>query len=566
MTAEFFESDGHTRSDSSTDAGRPPSLLDATCDGYVYDLAALSPTDATAWGIEGYDGQLQDFSPDYWDAVAERTREMLADVDALNDGTDDSDDEDDFDKVDHITAAILNERLGLEVDLHHRGEYLRLLNNIDSPVQTIRDSLTLMPSETADEIDNLRSRMSRIPRALEGYRESLTEAAGQGYVAPHRQIDAVIDECEALAKSESLLETLGVDPDGREVEDAKEAFSQLADWLSTDLAPQASHEDAVGRERYELFSHYFVGDQVNLDEAYHWGLQRLQEIVAEQESIAHELYGKDCTVRAAYRKLNAEERYTIHGTDALQEWMQQVADDTMAAVNGTEFAVPEQIREIKARIDPAGTGGIFYTPPSDGFVRPGQMWWSIPAGQETFHTWQELTTIFHEGVPGHHLQLGQAMTEPDLNLWRRVACWNSGHGEGWALYAESLMNDLGYFEDLGNRMGYLDSQRLRAARVVLDIGVHLHKKVPECTGLWDSSYARSFLRENSAMDEANLYFEVERYLGWPGQAPSYALGQKLWRDTRDEALAQGQTPLEFHTRALSLGSVPMSILRSEVLD
>ncbi|TNL96889.1 DUF885 domain-containing protein [Corynebacterium tapiri] len=547
------------------EAGRLPSLLDATCEGYVHDMAKLSPTSATAWGIEGYDGELEDFSVDYWDSLAERSREMIADVDALNDGTDDCDDEDDFDEVDHVTAAVLLDRLGLEVDLHHRGEYLRLLNNIASPVQTIRDSLTLLPSDTAEQKDALRSRLSKVPAALAGYRESLTEAASQGQVAPHRQIDAVIDQCETLADTGSLLEDLGVDPEGTEVEKAKEAFASLADWLSTDLASHAPHEDAVGRSRYELLSQYWVGDAVDLDEAYEWGLERLRTIIAEQEAIAHELYGQDCSVRSAYRKLNQEERYTLNGTDELREWMQGVADETIAKLNGTEFDIPEPIQEIRARIDPAGSGGIFYTPPADGFSRPGQMWWSVPPGQTTFHTWQELTTVFHESVPGHHLQLGQAMCEPDLNLWRRVACWNSGHGEGWALYAESLMDELGYFSDLGNRMGYLDSQRLRAARVVLDIGVHLQKKVPEGTGIWDGSYAKSFLRENTAMDEANLAFELDRYLGWPGQAPSYALGQRLWESTREEALAQGMTARQFHAQALSLGSVPMSVLRAEVL-
>ncbi|AKK10098.1 DUF885 domain-containing protein [Corynebacterium uterequi] len=565
MSSEFSASDGPAVQPEPTEGGRAPSLIDATCEGFVYDLAALTPSSATAWGIEGYDDQLEDFSPAYFDAVAERIRDMIADVDALNDGTDDSDDEDDFDEVDHVTAAILLDRLGVEVDLHHRGEFLGQLNNLSSPVQTIRDTLVQMPKDTPEQRDNLRRRLSLVATSLAGYRESLLQAASHGRIAAHRQIDVVIDQCETLAAAGSLLEDLGLDPDSNEVESAKAAFAEFADWLSTELAGNAPHDDAVGRERYELFSHYFVGDQVDLDEAYEWGLEHLRDIVEQQEHIAAELYGPDCGVRAAYRKLNSEERYTIHGTDALVEWMQATADSTIEALGATEFHIPEQLRSLRARIDPAGTGGIFYTPPTDGFTRPGQMWWSVPAGQDVFHTWQELTTVFHEGVPGHHLQLGQAMLEPDLNLWRRLACWNSGHGEGWALYAESLMDELGYFDDPGMRMGYLDSQRLRAARVVLDIGVHLGKKVPEGNGVWDGSYAKSFLRDNSAMDEANLAFEIDRYLGWPGQAPSYALGQRLWRETRDAALAQGQTAREFHAKALSLGSVPMSILRSEVL-
>lgn len=268
------------------------------------------------------------------------------------------------------------------------------------------------------------------------------------------------------------------------------------------------------------------------------------------------------------RNLNQEERYVLEGTDALVEWMQGTAEKVIKDLDGTEFDIPEQIRDIECCIDPAGTGGIFYTPPSDDFSRPGRMWWSVPAGQERFHTWQELTTVHHEGVPGHHLQLGSALVQDDLNLWRRAVTWNSGHGEGWALYAEALMAELGYMEDPGFRMGLLDAQRFRAARVVVDIGLHLGKKLPDCSnsGKWDKAHVKTFMRENTAMDDANLNFEVNRYLGWPGQAPSYALGERLWQQTRQEAVEQGMSVRDFHSEALALGSVPMSILRQTILN
>ncbi|MGD7002311.1 DUF885 domain-containing protein [Corynebacterium halotolerans] len=546
---------------------RSPSLLDASCEVFVHDMAALSPTDATAWGIPGFEGELEDFSPEHWESVAERCREMVADIDAFDDSTDDSDDEDDFDEVDHVTAAVLRDRLCLIADKHHRGEYLRLLNNIESPVQTIRDTFLLMPSDTDEERDAIRTRLGKVANSLEGYRESLAESAAHGKVASHRQVDEVISQCEDLADSGSMLEGLGVDPRDAEVAAAKRAFGEMADWLGEQLAPHASHEDAVGRERYEMFSHEFVGDVVDLDEAYCWGLEQVRDIAAQQQGIATQLYGEGTSVKQAYRNLNHEERYRIEGVDALQQWMQETADKAIAELDGKHFTIPEEVRTIEAKIDPSGTGGIFYTPPSDDFVRPGRMWWSVPEGQTVFHTWQELTTVFHESVPGHHLQLGQTLAEgDDLNLWRRVACWNSGHGEGWALYAESLMAELGYHEDPGTRMGLLDARRLRAARVVLDIGLHLGKKNPEGTGVWDYSYAKSFLRENTAMDEANLQFELLRYLGWPGQAPSYAIGERLWHQLRHDAQAQGMSTREFHEQALSYGSIPMSILREELLD
>ncbi|MDY3126699.1 MAG: DUF885 domain-containing protein [Corynebacterium sp.] len=545
---------------------RQPSLLDASCDNFLADMAELSPTEATAWGIDGLDGELQDFSPEYYEAIADRTRDMVADLDALDDSTDESDDDDDFDDVDYVTAAVLRDRLCLDLDLHHAHEDIRQLNNISSPVQIIRDTLLLMPHETEEQRDALRSRLDKIEGALQGHRKSLLEAASHGMVPPTRQINEVIGQCNALADTKSMLDQLGLDEDTPEIEKAKVAFEDFSAWLSSELQTHSVNEDAVGRERYTRFSRLFIGDSVDLDEAYEWGLSHLRDIAAEQEKLAEDLYGSGTTVRAAVRKLNDDERYQLHGTDELLEWMQQAADRVITELNGDYFDIPEEIQTIECRIDPAGTGGFFYTPPSDDLSRPGRMWWSVPAGQETFHTWQELTTVHHEGAPGHHLQIGTTLLQPELNSWRRNACWTSGHGEGWALYAESLMAELGYMDDPGYRMGLLDSQRFRAARVVVDIGLHLGKKMPDGSGVWDKAHMKSFMRENSAMDDANLAFEVARYLGWPGQAPSYAIGERLWLKTREQAIEQGMTKREFHTKALALGSIPMSILRENILD
>ena len=538
---------------------RTQSLLDSSCDDYIYSLAELIPTAATDWGIPGMEGELQDFSPEYFSAVADRARELLADVDALEDETDADDDADDFDDVDRVTAKVLRDRLRLKLDLHHDYEDMGNLNNIDSPVQDIRMAFQNMP---ADE-DAMRSRLSKVPAALAGYQQSLSEAAVQGRVAPIRQIEEVKKQCDELAEPGSLLETC-LAPEA-EIEAAKAAFGSMRQWLSENLAPHAPKEDACGLERYERFSKLFVGFDIDFEEAYNWGLDSLQEIVEKQQKVAEELYGEGTSVERALENLEEDPRYQLHGTAELKKWMQKTANQAIAQLNGTEFEIPEEMATIQCLIDPAGTGGIYYTAPTDDFSRPGRMWWAVPEGQETFHTWQEKTTVFHEGVPGHHMQLGTQIASDTLNAWRRLACWNSGHGEGWALYAESLMEELGYLDDPGYVMGYLDSQRLRAARVVLDIGVHLGLATPE-GGRWDASYARTFLQDNTAMADANVRFELNRYLGWPGQAPSYALGQRAWCELRHDVTATGVTPQEFHSRALALGSIPMNILREEMIE
>jgi uncharacterized protein (DUF885 family) len=201
------------------------------------------------------------------------------------------------------------------------------------------------------------------------------------------------------------------------------------------------------------------------------------------------------------------------------------------------------------------------------------MWWSVPEGVEDFSTWKETTTVFHEGVPGHHLQVAQAVYRREvLNRWQRLLCWVSGHGEGWALYAERLMADLGFLEDPGDRLGMLDAQAFRAARVVVDIGVHLELDVPGqlvtedglAAGAWTPESAYTFLRRHTRLPEENLRFELDRYLGWPGQAPSYKIGERIWLAARDEVRHRKKDAFdlrEFHRAALDLGALGLDPLR-----
>ncbi|HCX85882.1 MAG TPA: DUF885 domain-containing protein, partial [Micrococcales bacterium] len=266
------------------------------------------------------------------------------------------------------------------------------------------------------------------------------------------------------------------------------------------------------------------------------------------------------------KALDADPERTLHGKDALREWMQGVADEAIAELGKTHFDIPEPVGTIEAMIAPSSTGGIYYTGPTDDFSRPGRMWWSVPEGVTEFATWQEKTTVYHEGVPGHHLQIGQTTYRSALlNKWRRLACWVSGHGEGWALYAERLMADLGFLDDPADRLGMLDGQRMRAARVVLDIGVHLGKPAPAELGggTWDADKAKEFLFANVNMGEGFVLFELDRYLGWPGQAPAYKVGQRLWENIRDETRAREGADFDlkaFHRRALDVGSVGLDVL------
>ena len=555
---------------------RPATAVDVVADRYVARLAELSPEFAVYNGLPGRRGELDDYSPEGLTALSDLARSTLHELDSAVPADD----------VDRVTVAAMRERLGTSLDLAEAGENLRNLNNIESPVQGLRDLFDNLPTGTREDWEDFASALRAVPRALGQYAESLRLARSRGDVAARRQVEAALSQARDQAGERTSSYTALIDraatadgapvpePLAEELRDAaataREGYARIADVLTGEILPEAGAVDAVGRERYERFSREFLGAVVDLDETYEWGRERLAAIDAEQRAIAERLYGPGVSVREALDRLNADPARTVHGTRALQAWMQATSDAAMSALDGVHFDIPGPLRTLECHIAPSSTGGIYYTGPSDDFSRPGRMWWSVPAGTEDFATWQERTTVFHEGVPGHHLQVGmQTHLRGELNSWRRLACWVSGHGEGWALYAERLMADLGFQDDPGDRMGMLDSQRLRAARVVLDIGVHLGKRrPPELAGLpgvgegaWDAGSAWAFLRHNVAMEESFLRFELDRYLGLPGQAPSYAVGQRLWEEARDRALAGGTGLKDFHTRALRLGSVGLDVLR-----
>lgn len=550
---------------------RPTTAIDAIADAYTQQLAQLDPIGATYMGISGHDHQMPDLSPDGHAAIADLSRATLAQLDVTPAA----------DNTDEVTLAAMRDRLGLAVETYEADEWLCDLNVIASPLQGLRDVLDLMPTATTDDWANIASRLRLMPESIRGYITSLREGARRGLVPAQLQVSEGIKQASELADPASsffVTFAAGAQPEGAPVSGglandltvaagrAAAAYGELVTFLTDELAALAPTDDAVGRDRYALHSRGFVGAEVDLDETYAWGLDELERMATEQQQIIEQIAGPGATMADAVRVLDADPALTLTGTDALREWMQTTADAAIAALDGVHFDIPAELRTIECMIAPTETGGIYYTGPNEDFTRPGRMWWSVPPGVTTFSTWREKTTVYHEGVPGHHLQVAQAVLVRDqLNSWRRLVSWSSGHGEGWALYAERLMAEFGFMDNLGDRLGLVDGQRMRAARVVVDIGVHCRMPAPERWGggIWNAEKAWELLKANVNLDEAFLRFELNRYLGWPGQAPSYKIGQRLWEKARADAQAKAGASFDlkaWHTKALNLGSVPLAIL------
>lgn len=551
---------------------RQTTQIDQIAEAWVDKMAELSPSFATYIGKTGNEDKLDDASPEANEVFATETKKVLAQLDAAKP----------VDKVDEVTLDAMRRSLGLDLELHDAGLWKRDLNVIASPAQGIREIFDLSPTATEGDWKNLATRLNSVPEAVEGYIRSLREGIAAKDTPARRQVEWVLRDAKELASKDSFFNKFAAGAKAGDAElgaalkdevvkagqHAAEGYAKLVEFLGSELLPVAGEVDAIGRERYKLLSRKFVGSEIDLDETYEWGKEELARVTAEQNAVANEIKA-GASVQEAIEVLNNDAARKLHGTKALQEWMQNLSDTAIAKLNGTHFDIAEPILKLECMIAPSNSGAIYYTGPTDDFSRPGRMWWSVPAGVEEFDTWRETTTVYHEGVPGHHLQVAQAVyNRAELNSWRRLASWTSGHGEGWALYAERLMADLGFLDDPGDRLGMLDGQRMRAARVVLDLGVHLGKDRLDGNGKWDFEYALDFMGKNVNMSPEFVNFEVHRYFGWPGQAPSYKIGQRIWEQTRDEYAAKRGADFDikkFHHEALNLGGLALDTLRFALL-
>ena len=549
--------------------------VDQIANEYFEKVLDLNPVHATELGRKGVETLYPDYSPAGEKAYARLAKKTLKKVDNVLP----------IDDVDLVTLDALQERLSLYRKQYKAGFGGWQLNNIASVPQEVRSVFDLMKRNTQQDWEHIIGRMHRVTEALEGYIQTLEAAREEGKVAPRRQVDIVIEQTAAYYAPGGFFDELAAevaeavpslkDEAAAGAEAAKEGYRRLNSYLVEKLLPVAPSRDAVGRKAYSLHSRSFLGTTIDLDETYAWGVKELESIIARQREVAEEIE-PGASIERAKQLLDEDSARQLHGTDELKAWMQKLADAAVENLADTHFEIGGPMRRIECCIAPTNEGGIYYTGPSPDFSRPGRMWWSVPEGEDTFTTWRETSTVYHEGVPGHHLQIAIATAlKGTMNSWRTNMLWVSGHGEGWALYAERLMEELGYLKDPGDRMGMLNAQRMRAARVVFDIGVHCEMPIPdewaeqlgvEPGTIWTSELGYEFLKLNLDESEGHLRFEFLRYLGWPGQAPSYKIGERLWLELRDQALRRGDDMRAFHTRALLLGSVGLDTLRRALTD
>jgi len=534
-------------------------------DGYLDALAGWEPKAAQTLGR--YAPVIGDLSPEAFDARAELAARTAAALGTVTPAT----------GADRMLHGALADRLAAETDLYDSGFTTRLLAPLATPVHLTRSAFDDLPKDSEADWAVVAETLAALPTALHQYRQTLRRSAGRGQRVARRQVLAVAEQCAAWIdprRDDFYPRLVAGYPGGPSADRlaagaaaATAATAEFETFLRTELAPAAPEADGVGRELYAITARSFLGARLDLDEIYAYGWEELHRLAREMRRVADEIVPGG-TVADAMAALDADPRRRLTGLPALTDWLNARVATVTDALDGTHFDIPAATRRVECRITPAASGVMYYTPPDPGLTRPGRVWWCLPPGEDSASTWREISTLHHESLPGHHLQHAITMTLPDLHPWQRTLCEVHGYAEGWAHYAEGLADELGLLADPGERLGMLSGQIWRACRIVIDAGLHLDLPVPAGNGFttatrWTPELGVSFLTRIAGMDAATARFEVDRYLGWPGQALAFSVGARLWRQARHRSRLDRRT---FHRRALSLGPAGLDVLAAALAE
>jgi uncharacterized protein (DUF885 family) len=527
-----------------------PGAVSAIADQLLAELAPLDPRAAEALGRRPV-SLMPQLAPSDFGARHQVIVRALARLDAAA-----------VHPSEQVLAAALRERLASDIALDDIGFTTSLLAPLGTPVHAVREAFDLLPP---DDWSAIGAHLRQVPGALHDYANTLRAAPR---VAAARQVHGAAEQCEKWVDPERddfyrrLVE--GQPQLQSAAEAATVATEHFVTFLREELLPRAPERDGVGRETYAVTARAFLGDEVDLEETYLFGWQEIMSLTAEMSEVAKSL-GADSAEEAA-AALDADPARRL-GSSELVGWLRDRVEDAVLTVDGDHLDLPEQSWLPECNYSPTATDVMSYQPPDPMFTRPARIWWAPPATGVT-STWREVTTVHHEGVPGHHTQTVIAMVEPDLHPWQRAMAHVHGHAEGWAHYAERLADEFGLLRDAGERLGMLYGQRWRAARIVVDMGLHLGFPIPAGNGItteteWAPEVGTAVLRFAGGLDEATARFEVDRYLGWPGQALAFRVGARVWEQLRAAASARPDFNLkEFHMRALRMGPMGLGPLRA----
>ncbi len=435
--------------------------------------------------------------------------------------------------------------------------------------------------ETADDAEAYLSRLSAFAAGMDAERARMQAEFAAGAVPPDFVIDRTLTQMDAItgtAVADSVMtkslarRTAEKDISGDWAARAEAiltnevypAIQRQADAFKT-VRPNATHDGGVWRlpdgEAYYRFGlKYYTTSSMTPDEVHQMGLEQVAEISARTDALLKAQGLTQGSVGARVAALGEDARFVYPNTDEAKDELIQELNAQMVAIQarmpeyfGRLPKSPCDIKRVPVAIE-AGAPGGYYMPPALDGSRPGAYYINLRDTAE-WPKWTLPTLTYHEAVPGHHFQIALQQEKPDTPLLMKVMGF-SAYSEGWGLYAEQLADEIGAYEnDPFGQIGYLQSLMFRAARLVVDSGLH-HKR-------WSREQGIRYMVDTLGDQESSIATEVERYCVWPGQASSYKVGHTTWVRLREDAKKRlgGRFDIKgFHDTGLNLGGVPLTVL------
>ena len=555
-------------------AAAPADDFKALTDEYWAFVLRENPVWASTLGHREYDAQLGDISLEAEDRRAAQAQRFLAQLNAIPDAG--------LSPADRVNKAILKRGLEETIEGNRFGQRMILFTNRSGWHQSLAGLSESLTFRNRIDYENYLKRLGEYPAYNEEALRISSRAVHEGYTLPcaamvgfESTISGVIPADPTQSRlyapfredrpsSVSEAEWAELQRRARTLIDTqlRPAYAKHLDWYQNQYAPRCSQAVGVsaqpqGAAYYRYRVAQMTTTDLSPDEIHNLGLSQVQRIRAEMEEVAKK--AGFATREAFIADLRTNPKYYAKTPEELMQAVAREAkriDGEMPKLFTLLPRLPYGIKEIPAEIAP-GTTTAYYNSgsPEQGiagfyFVNTSKLdqrpLWEVPA----------LTV--HEAVPGHHHQISlqQELPMPD---WRRHGTFFTAFVEGWGLYAERLGIEMGLYDTPARDMGRLSYEMWRAARLVVDTGLHSKG--------WSKDRAVAFMRDNSALTEANIEAEVNRYISWPGQALAYKLGELKIRELRQRAeteLGDRFDLRRFHDAVLGQGSVPLDILDAQI--
>src|SRR5215469_14710920 len=536
----------------------------ALFDDYYETELKTHPETATAYGDYRYNDQLNDYSLAAIERQNERDRGYLARLRAISVAG--------FPEQDRLSHEVLARSLEQRIADQDFKEYEMPVNQMDGPQTHLADLPLAVPLDSVKHYEDYIARLHQIPRVFMQTEEVLRAGKQDGLMPVRFLLQKVPGQCLGIIATDPFLlpakkfpSSIPAEEQARlrkeiteaVVKDVLPAYVDFANFVATDYAPFGRTTLAVtslpgGNQRYlnDIRSRTTLSN-LSPDQIHQIGLGEIKRIEAEMLVIAHREGFQDL---AAFREsVKNNPRYRPASAEAIVEDFRKYIAQMRPKLPELFGFVPGLPLTVEPMPDFEPGNATHYQAGTPDGKRPGRVVVAISNFEQRTMIDDE-ATAYHEGIPGHHMQRSVAEKLPELPKFRRHG-GNSGYVEGWALYAEQLGKEVGFYQDPVSDYGRLSSELFRAVRLVVDTGIHSKG--------WSRDQVVDFFRKSGAVDEPTIQTETDRYISWPAQALSYKLGQLKIRELRDRAQKELGPKFDlrkFHDEMLNGGALPLDLL------